>query len=739
MTDTTFFTATVVGPTGIAAQAEAHIPGDGTEPGAFLATANIDQELTQALLPRGDRVQFLGLRILIDGKTLDPRWLLEDIEVQQRTEGFAAFTFAVAIERPGDDGKGERWPLGSPWALRAPPPGLVSITIQGFYGTTSGLKIYPLVTNGLANEAELDTLDGVDVLLIRGLGPGARHQRRLVSLQLPADHRTPRGTVARRLAQLAGVSNISIPAGQAMKKELTLDRAPWLDTARQLLELEGRHLTWSEDGTLTTVPRLPPLSGGHQGVLTARDILRPGFRIRWQSDVPTRIRLTSEEEVLDTEDGCGSLTRITTTEVFEDGLPNRARWRINAGLGGGGPWTLDAVNPPPGEVPALHLVQRVVTTTEEQCGTVVSITVRTYEPKNPEVWRYRRGTAGEIIFQNRGAYLYEESPDLSAEGSEATFQWVVPRFVLVSEEFTIREFEDNLLRREVISTKGWYLQRWALKQKPSGGGFVSWEEEPFIIPAFTLGNGESVGPAALGERYSPGNVGSAVEQSSIGFGQYIERSTLEYEIEGLYVVAETTTTEAPHVPPGTSHLYQGDEAGGSAFQEFGPVERVTITYSALGEASSLQTTTTVDLLANGTGRVSSRESEEFGSYLPEAERLVDGTDPNFPRLGEARPLEASCKADLLEATHPRFEVDGRSDWAETVAELESLCLQRLREGALIEAELVLPACFGIRKGAVLHGVLPRIDLQHNMLVREVITRGGSDGITTALKGVIRAL
>ena len=731
MTDSTFFTATASTPTGTAtttttttATATVHTPGTPH------ATVDVDEALPESLLPRNGRIQYLGLRILIDGNTLDPRWLLEDIEVQQRIEGFASFTFAVAITRDG-----ERWPLGSPWALRAPPPGLASITIEGFYVTPSGLKVYPLVTNGIANEAEIDTLDGVDVLLIRGLGPGARHQRRLVSLQLPPDHRTPRGAVARRLAQLAGVANVSIPSGHAMKKELTLDRAPWLDTARQLLELEGLHLTWWEDGTLGTVPRLPPLTGGHQAVLTARDIVSPGVRVRWQSDVPTRIRLTAEEETLDTEEDCGRITRTTTTEVFEFGLPQRARWRI----AGNGPWTLDPVNAPSGEAPSLQLVQRVVTATEELCGTVVSIIVRTYEPKNPEVWRYRIEVDGTITEQNRGAYLFEESPDLSAEGSEAAFQWVVPRFLLVSEEFTVREFADNLLRREVVTTKGWYLRRWALKEKPSGGGFVSWEEEDVIQPTYTLAGGESVGPAATGEVYNEGYVGAPLQTGSDLFRQFVERTTTEFDIEDLYIVAERTTTEAPHVPPGTSHLYQGDTTGGHPFQLFGPVERETITYAATGEASALQTTTTFDLLATGTGRVTRRESEEIASYLPEAERLVDGTDPEFPRLGEARPLEATCIAELLEATHPRYEVDGRSDWAENLAEVESLCLQRLREGALIEAELVMPACFGIRKGMVLHGVLPRIDLQHGFLVHEITTRGGVANITTTVKGVLRAI
>ena len=717
----------------VAATGTVRTSGTGTEPGAWWATVDTGEELPEALFPRTSRQQYVGLRIRIGGETLDPRFLLGGITVQQKVEGFAVFRFAVVLEV-----ESERWPLGDPWALRAPAPGLAPVDIDGLYATSSGVFAYRLLTNGLVNETSIEDVGGAEGLVVRGLGPGARYQRRRVSLHLPPDHRTPRGVVVRRLAQLASVVGESIPAGRPMRKELSLDRSAWLETARQLLELEGLHLTWSEDGTLAAVPRLP--NGTHQAVITERDLLRLSTRARFRSDVPTEIRLTAEEELLDTEAGCGRRSTSTTTEVLELGVPRRAKWRIN----GNGPWTLDPVSPPPGEAPSLQVVRRVITEQEELCGTLVSSVVRTWELKNPEVWRYRieeiepQGGTTRIVSQNRGAYLYDEQPDPTAEGSEAAFQWQVPRFVLVSEEFTTREFGDQgLLERITVSTKGWYLQRWALKERPSD--FTTWEAAPLLQPTYTLGGGESIGPAPISERYSPGNVGSADPQDGAGFGQFVARETTTYQIEGPYVVAETVTREAPYIPPGSAYLFHGETGSAIDRQRFGPVEQEVTTYAALGEERSLRSVARSDLTVTPGGETQSVETEEVASYLPEAERLVDGSDPEFPQVSQVRQLEHTCRSAVLAAHHPARQVDQRVDFAEDEQDLASLCLQKLREGALIDVEFRLPACFGLRKGVVVRGLLPRVGLRHHVLVTEVITTSGPEGITTTLKGKARAV
>ena len=310
--------ARVQAPSGaVAATGTARTPGTGTEPGAWWATVDTDEELPEALFPRTSRQQYVGLRIRIGGETLDPRFLLGGITVQQKVEGFAVFRFAVVLEV-----ESERWPLGDPWALRAPAPGLAPVDIDGLYATSSGVFAYRLLTNGLVNETSIEDVGGAEGLVVRGLGPGARYQRRRVSLHLPPDHRTPRGVVVRRLAQLASVVGESIPAGRPMRKELSLDRSAWLETARQLLELEGLHLTWSEDGTLTAVPRLP--SGTHEAVITARDLLRLSTRARFRSDVPTEIRLSAEEETLDTE-AASPAHRTVAVSPFGPASSNPAR------------------------------------------------------------------------------------------------------------------------------------------------------------------------------------------------------------------------------------------------------------------------------------------------------------------------------------------------------------------------------------------------------------------------------
>ena len=719
------------------------LPGDGTEPGAVLATATIDGTVGDSLLPRDGRHQRLAVRIRIDGETLAPHHLVGSLRVTQRIDGLATFDLAVAVGAPGSL---DRWPLGSPWSLRAPPPGLGVVSVDGLVVTASGVHAFPLVTNGLVDQAELGQSGGVDVLTLRGIGPGARHERRGVSLAFLPGHRTPRGTVIRRLANAAGVESVAIGDGRPMRKEILIEAGPWLPTARDLAEVEGWHLAWSEDGTLRTYPRVPPAvfdPAEADVVLTARDLLAGSFRATFRADVPTRLTLSTVEALWDGEP-CGRSTRRTVSEVVQVTLPQRAKWKIVGP--GGGPWTLDPVVPPSGEEPAPRVVQRVVTVSETVCDTVVSTRVATYALFNPQVWRYAirqvapPGGETEVVDQHVGAYLLDEAPQEDALGSESAHRWAAARLVLVSEEFTRPEWDDEGFKlRTVVSRKGWSLQRFALQQRSVG--FTSWEDEPLIHPTtYTRGDGESVGGSRREETYSQGVAGSDFETPGGGFGQFVGRTTNEVAREGDFVVANTETVEGAFLPAGLDYRYHDGSTSSADREHFGRVSAKVETFAPTGESAARKTISTFDYTRTSAGDLVETRSEDLDGYLPAAERRVDGNDPATPPRGASRLIEESCVAEALEATHARNDAERRVEWAEDAADLESLCVQALAEGSAIEAEMQLPACWALRKGMTAVGVLPQVDLAHVLLVREVShdLRQGGPWITT-VRGWIRAL
>ena len=784
--------ATASIPQGTAATlATVSIPGDGGEPGVTIADVSIDATVGEALLPRDGRHQRLAVRILIDGVTLPAHHLVGSIRTTQRIDGLATFDFAVAIGAPGSV---ERWPLGSPWALRAPPPGLGKITLEGLVVSGSGVHVFPLVSDGLVDQAELGQLGGVDVLTLRGIGPGARFERRRVSLAFPPGHGTPRGVVIRRLAQAAGADSvavedgtttsvavedasaktvphrdafgaelsqsvatrdafgegaetrIAIGGGRPMRKELLIESGPWLPIARELAELEGWHLAWSEAGTLRSYPRIPPAAVDPSGadlVLTARDLLIGTFRASFRSDVPTRLTLSTTEALWDGEP-CGRSTRRTVSEVVQVTLPQRARWRIVGP--GGGPWVLDPVVPPSGEGPTPRVVQRVVTVTETVCDTVISTKVDTFALFNPQVWRYAirqmapPGGETEVVSQNIGAYVLDEGAQVDGMGRESAHRWPAARLVLVSEEFTRHEWDaEDYKLRTVVSQKGWSLQRFAIQQRSIG--FTTWDDEPLIFTTtYTRGDGESVGGSPREEGYSQGAVASDLELPGGGFGQFVARTTTDTAREGGFVVATTETVEAAHLSAGIEYRYASGEESSADREQFDRVSAEVTVFAPTGESAARKTVSTFDYTSGAAGQLVETRSEDLGSYLPAAERRIDGTDPATPPRGSSRLVEEHCIAEALESTHPRSDVERRVEWAENSADLESLCVQALAEGSAIEAEMQLPACWALRKGMVIAAFLPQVDLQHVLLVREVShdLRPGGPWVTT-IQGSIRAL
>ncbi len=399
--------------------------------------------------------------------------------------------------------------------------------------------------------------------------------------------------------------------------------------------------------------------------------------------------------------------------------------------------------PPSGEAPQPRVVQRVVTTTETVCDTVLATKVDTYAVMNPEVWRYAirevapPGGETQVVEQNRFTHLLDDAPQEDALGSESAHKWELGRLLLVSEEFTRHEYDgEGYKLRTVVSRKGWSVQRWATKQRPATG-FVDWESVPLIFPTtYVLGSGDSVGNSPVEEQYSQGYIGSDLEIPGLGFGQFVARTTTKPGREGAFIVSERVTVEGPHLPPGDRYLYASGETSRADREQFAVTGSEVTVYSPTGESAARKTTSTF----TATGELETSESEDLDSYLPAAERLVDGSDPATPPRGDTRTIEDSCVASALEATHPRYDVERSVPLAEDAADLESLCLQTLAEASLISAELQLPACFGLRKGTTVLGILPRVDLRHLMLVTEVAHTAEVGGpVITTVRGVIRAL
>lgn len=733
--DRSFSVATFADPEAapIGFEAKALHAGDGTEPDALQVTAQGAPEIADAMLPRVSRHQVFGVRIEIDGERIDPRMLVGEIRVRQPIRGHATAEFSVAVR--STFGQPFEWPIGNPWIMRAPAPGKASISITGFYLAGARVVEFSLITNGYVDISEIEDDDGA-VMSVKALGPGARHEDKSVTLYYPPAHQTPRLQVVADLARAAGVPSVLVGGGRPMAKAVEIDGTGWRGVAEELAELEGKHLTFDEAGAFVALSRLPGLLAPSSLVLDVRDILKGSGRVRWSSDVPTQITLTGEQELSDPE--CGSVTTIKETEVYTLVRPQRAHWRIERP-------TADYALVPLGpfdDPEELRLTARYLLETEKRCGVEVGRKLTTWSEKNPLVWRYQLADDGEplpgvprISAQNIGAYVLEEGADPSAEGSEHAYLWPVARLVKTAEEWVIPGWnEDGWKIAEDTRSKGWSIQEVALK----GDGLpptTSWEAEGLRVPTYVLGDGRGVGQQAQ-ETYSQG-LQDVPEITETGiFGELVARALVEWQVDSAgYITQKLTTRSGARLEQGNRFRFFGDRSSAFVDERFGPISGERVIYSAEGDAV-LSITSKLDLVDGTEAEVT--PVREAG-YLPVADRLPGYDDS--PVRGDVRLIESKCRSAVLEAHREPKVIEDRVEYAETKAELDSLCLQRLREGALIEAEIQLPVHFGIRKGTELRNVLPVVGLAHSMLISEVdhrLTPEESRGITL-IRGQIRAI
>ncbi|MEO1367745.1 MAG: hypothetical protein AAFX50_11255, partial [Acidobacteriota bacterium] len=586
------------------------------------------------------------------------------------------------------------WPLGNPWNTAAPPPGRASIDFEAGYVLDSGVRWYRLLTGGLVAEAEVDASGPVAVMRIRVLGKAQRTANAKVTVRYLPGHGTPRGTMVAVTAGRAGEADVSLPVGRPVRKALELVEDDWLGPCQELMELEGYHLTHDEDGVLTGLPRLVDFDAEPVMVLRARDMLQGTLGIRWigGGQVPTTLILTSEEELHDASNPCGRTTTRKVVETFAFETPRRARWRL---VGSSiGPWTLQPVGPEQEGDPVKTLTRRVVTETERACKTVIGTKTSTYGLHNLRTWRYELVDNGDpdpgepqIFTQNVDKYLLEDNPQSDGEGSEHLYLWPVARLILESEVWdqNIYDDADNYLVEKRKAAKGLVLQRVALK----GDGMPrseGWESIPLRLDTHVMGDGEGCIPDAR-EMYSPGTVG-VPEPSTAGplWGEFTSLETIAYSIEGGYIVGEQHRRSASHLPAGDLYYFRGGATSSVDREVFGLVSGKDVIYSAITDDAASKLEIPLDFSADPGGRATEPvEPVPLQGYLPQAQRLNDGSTEEGVR-GNTRLLEAKCRSPKLAANHIPYEPDpARVEYAEDQADLDSLCLQRLREGSPIPA------------------------------------------------------
>lgn len=708
---------------------------EGDAPAGAVADLAIDTSVSEAIVPRAGRVQVVGLRIRVGGVLVPPRHLIPPISVTQRCPGEAEASFALPVR--GDHLRTAfTWPIGSPWNTGGPVPGLRAIDIEGFYVTETGIHVYPIITNGIGAGNGIRVGPAGAVLSLRVLGPGARYDGRRVSLVLDPGHRLGRRTVAARLARKAGVSSVSLSGGRPMTSGVEVVDADWRPTAEQLLELEGEYLTWSEDGRLTTAPRLPVDTESVVLTLTAHDLaVDAGDIVTWPADVVTDLTLTATRQVA--ADECGIRTTEQVVEIFEQHLPVRAAFRQGAA------GALSAVSVPAGEEPILTLVRRIITTLTYYCDTVILQRVRTYALRNKSVWRYRIDDTGAIVEYHITPEVYILDQDAVTDDQALAYGWPVERFILESDEYTRNVYdEENYLTDVITERKAWRQRRAHLKERSLT--FTGWDDEPFNLGAnriYVLGNGECV--SDRDEDFS--NYNTPDDDNN-----WTYRQTEHFEREGAYLKSKSITRRENYLPPGGNYLYLGGVESGEPEEVFGDVEKEIEAYVEVDETRAKRIASRIDYREVPTGRVLSAVVEDLDSYLPEAPRLLDGTpDPSefeteeeaaaaveASRL-ESEELRHACRSELLRSAYRQRDETQSVAYAEDEADLESLCVQRLREGAALDVSTTLPALFPPLKGKQVRVRVPNIDLDALVRVRTVAHAdpGPGGAITTRVDGI----
>jgi len=654
---------------------DVHVNGPETEEQLFYDVL-VDGTLKTVAL--GETEQLLAFRVLIDDVVVDHRWFTGQWTVTQNFEGVSAqLSVLNRLDLGYHDTNYERHPFVEPLRAYSPLFGKSKISIDGGYVTSSGVTWIRLLTDGIVDSGVKE--NGIHTVVIAD--KSARIDRQVITTRLAPGHNTSRDSIIKQRFELVGESDFSLEPMRKMNKEIQSIEAPVLPLSRELADIEGRALFYDKEGSVVNPRTIPSADDPTEWLFKETNIVSSS--VNSISDIPTRVCLTGTLQIVR---DCGIRVEVKTTEIFEDYKPLAATKK--QGSAGAITSIIQASSL------AKRIVSRVETTLEWDCDVLLSERTKVWAWFNPQIARYRQDETA-ILSYKQGVYFYDSA--VVKDDTVNAYLWPIERFEIISDTLTTNLYDLRLFNTEIITNKSqWYIRRSA--RFATGSNFTT----------DTFGDGTGVSTlSGLAETF-----------------QLVETISHKKDIDdnGFETGSKDTVT-GYFSPPGSAFTYFNGKTSSAGTENFLLKSTVRISLQASsGESTHRKVITESD--SNGTviRIITSNES----GFLPAAEKAINDAASRF----EVQQIESDCSAPSLETYHEKYVLNGSSQYAEDVEELDSICFDMLARGAALQGSIEIPVHFLLKAPAKIHVIDSGMELNHDCFVTQVTHTNASENSPT---------
>ncbi len=690
--------------------------------GDFAVNATVLADEIFAVKPRR-RVQYVGLEVKVGGVDVRDSMLAGSFRVSRSLDRpIQVASLGLAIL----DGRSA---LGDGLRLAAPASGLKPIDVAFNYRAPSGKPFrVPLITNGIADETELQANGGVTESLSIA-DAGRRFRDKTVTRIIPAGSNLSRDNIIAKLAKDAGVLTHNLPRIPGrVTKPVELLEGDWLALSRDQADVPGYAVLWDPEDNLTAIenaaeqPRPKP-----KWVFTESDLVRSvngasqNIVIRPSADAWTEIELRGHQQV--TRDSCSLQTKTLRSFGLVDEVAPVYTFLQSASNG-------SVTNLGFGILIGSRIGSRTITQITSRCRDIITEKIRSWALFNPTIARYRKNADGTQ--KPAGSGGFNQVYLLNNAADEVGHAYVRPRLLKVEEVTTDRVFIAGVLRRVVKETRSWYNPRRHIKSRALPE--TPWENQSADSDFWDLGNGEAVTDRRDSFRLTERET---IELTPAGDGTLRSRRT---KIE-RYAKREG----------GRLYLYGDGSESSDSEEQFRVVSELQESWTQITEEL-----VAVSVVRFGLDRkwLDSVHGLDAGGP-PAAEQLENAeplrssfdTDAEFEAARAASRFEqeeiiAECSAPGLLALRPERKLQqSLVEWAENVDELRDICNRYLLLGMSPTIEFTVAPNGRLREGDLVHLRLrqPGVGLDHDCKVVTVNHQGTVGGAKiTRARGLLWA-
>jgi hypothetical protein len=616
--------------------------------------------------------QVLGrIRVEIGGVELPARQALSFFEVTEADDGAVSWSFGVpyfsdADTDIDDSGPSTKYtpffdplrPFGASTDsishYHGPPPGGASIDISIEIPSATGMQSYPLVTDGLVENAEWSISEDGMTMTVNGTGPMQRLDRKAISVEIPAGHGMTLGEMVTWVMEETRDQNSddwdyslpTIPVFFVVDENGTLDERnrykliqatdrPGIDLAQELLEIVGHRLVLDREGAWL-LNRTFDDGGTPAWSFAIKDLLSSeGFVMQPNADGPPVVVFSGTEQgVVDDVDGV--ITKVAMVEASGPWVRSRPEQYANTAT--------DLLEDTGfSDVNANGLYYREIHEYSKRGDTLVGRISKWWNQNVIiQVPIGVQDAVGDIDFNRSGYYVYTDE-NVGSWYSIFGFNWYQTQ-----EEIESWTYEDiygdgiEYLTTRTLETYRWYNPR-RRKQNVDDGSYL---------------NGEDV--------YVNGD---CVWNSRDNWYLFSRETTTYIVNEEGFIEGETTIVERrDYLPPGGLYLYNDGRISNSSTEVWGTASETQILYSVEGDTFYKTT------IIKANARIVDTRVESGEGYLPAA-----------AVAGSRKPTEL---ADGTPLPNSKWAMPSDTDSYEVTVEDATLLLHRPRWEERISNEIV---------------------------------------------------